>query len=1194
MVEWLVLWGVVQGAGILVAPILGDLAKDGAKDFVKDFFKDSLKKVLLKEKDPRVVATGKALKEFLQIVQKQLKFRCKLSDAEIQPYIKAVKKFISHKEVKEILAQAFQAECESLDASTLKKTWNSLQLKPLPLDFDWEAVTSQYLIQVQEILWESQDLRNILDSQNIQNIATGIENISGITTDFDLEKYQEAIRESYANLKLDSLDTSGAAYNELRLWQIFIPQDVREVHQVLPQVYELPKEHQKRLRENEQIDADISLEELERRKKLYIEQPLRSVNEIIQDKDNYKYIVFLGDPGSGKSTLLQFLALDWVEKTLDRKSFDLPIPLLIELRTYIRRRENQECQSFLNFFHKASGAIAHLNQQQLHAQLKAGNALVMFDGLDEVFDSGLREDVTTDIHRFTNDYPNVQAIVTSRVIGYKAQRLRDAGFTHFMLQDLEQTQVQDFVNRWHNLTFHDEADKIRKQKRLQRAIQESKAIAELAGNPLLLTMMAILNRNQELPRDRAELYHQASRVLLHQWDVERALIEDKRIDPKTIDYKDKQAMLRQVAYFMQTSDKGLAGNLIRENDLERILTDYLQTIEGNDAKKAARVMIHQLRTRNFMLCFLGADYYAFVHRTFLEYFCAWAFIWQFEKERKISLEELKTEVFGKHWQDETWHEVLRLIVGMIEPQFAGEIIDYLIQKDGEEEKYTNIFLAVDCLGEVRNRSAIASTANLLLNEVKRLTQYDLWYYYESVDDEAELVHQIRTKAVASVATTWSDRNTLLWLKACTTTSDWRVRAAAVQALAQAFKDDPETLPWLKASAINNDDSDVRAAALQAIAHSYKDDPQTLPWLKDCAKASDLEVQAAALRELARGFKYDSETLIILKTAVNADDWRVRTVALQELARGFKDDPNTLTILKVNVSADSWKVRATALRELARGFKHDFNTLTILKTAATDDKELDVRAEAVQELARGFKDDPDTLTILKNVAINDAWKIRAIALRELAHMFKDDPQTLSWLKTRATTDRDLDVRAIAFQELAHTYKDDPQILPWLKACATRKDGLDMRAEAVQELARVYKDDPDTLIILKTSATADDWKIRVVALRGLAREFKDDPDTLTILKASAQTDDSDVRAVALQELARGFKHDPDILNILKDCTSSDDSNVQKVALRELARGFKHDPDILNILKDCAGSDDSNVQKAALRELARGFKMEVLTLE
>lgn len=31
--------------------------------------------------------------------------------------------------------------------------------------------------------------------------------------------------------------------------------------------------------------------------------------------------------------------------------------------------------------------------------------------------------------------------------------------------------------------------------------------------------MALLNRQQELPRDRTELYHQASQLLLQNWDA---------------------------------------------------------------------------------------------------------------------------------------------------------------------------------------------------------------------------------------------------------------------------------------------------------------------------------------------------------------------------------------------------------------------------------------------------------------------------------------------------------------------------------------------------------------------------------------------------------------------------------------------------------------------------------------------------
>lgn len=289
--DWLVLWGVAQGAGVLVYPILENLAKEGAKDFVKDFFKDSLKKVLLKEKDPRQVATGKAIKEFVQQMQQQLKFRCKLSDAETKLYIQEVNKFIREKSVKEILGKAFDITCETLEAEKLKDTWNYLQLKSLPHNFNWEGVTEQYLMKCQEILSDDKDLRGILDSQNLENIEKNTKEIAGIIAPFDLECYQEAIQETYGNLKLDSVDTDGAAYNRLKLWSIFIAQNVREVHQV-PQVYELPKEHQKRLFENNQIEA-IELDKLESYKQVYIEQPISLILDILNQKQTYKYTVIL-------------------------------------------------------------------------------------------------------------------------------------------------------------------------------------------------------------------------------------------------------------------------------------------------------------------------------------------------------------------------------------------------------------------------------------------------------------------------------------------------------------------------------------------------------------------------------------------------------------------------------------------------------------------------------------------------------------------------------------------------------------------------------------------------------------------------------------------------------------------------------------------------------------------------------------
>jgi predicted NACHT family NTPase len=1164
MVEPWTALGVSILKDLVLKEILLKLGKEALEDYVKDFFKDCIKEgVQLAQPDVLKKALGEALQQFLKLIEDELLLD--FTEAEVRDsYQVAIARFIRDDEVKPLLGKAFEKDCRAIEADKLRAIWVQRDSPAMPVGFNWEEVAKQYVKEVKRIVRNAPELRAILELEIQESIERQLRENAGIAPDFNLAKYQEGLLECYGNLKLDSVDTSGCAYNELKLWKLFIPQNVRQVHELVPQVYEIPKEHQRRLRESNQLDAEVSLEELQRYKEVYSQQPIRPIREIIKDKDNYRYLVILGDPGSGKSTLLQYLALDWANSTIKDASLQ-PIPLLIELRTYMRNRDSGQGKNFLGFFHDSSGVICNLNQHQLVEQLKAGNALVMFDGLDEVFDPGKREDVITDIHRFTNDYPNVRVIVTSRVIGYKPQRLRDAQFHHFMLQDLDEQQIKDFINRWHNLTFTDEADKVRKRERLQRAIETSKAIGELAGNPLLLTMMAILNRNQELPRDRPELYNQASRVLLHQWDVERALVEHQQLEIQTLDYKDKQAMLRQVAYHMQAAEKGLAGNLISANELERILIDYLKTIETNNPRAVARVMIKQLRERNFILCFLGADCYAFVHRTFLEYFCAWEFVWQFEKERTLSLEELKTEVFGKHWQDESWHEVLRLIAGMIEPRFAGEILDYLTNQQGEEQKFIHLFLAADCLSEVRNRSLIAPTATQLLNQLKGLTKYDLPYYYKPYGKEADLVWEIRAKAVAAVATIWKDDpDTLPLLKELAQmNNDWIVRQVTVEALARVFTDDPHTLAILKHRAQSDDDWRVRLTAMQALARGWKDDPDTLPWLKQKAQSHD--------------------------------HWAVRNAAVQELAQGWKDDPDTLPWLKQKAqSDDNGAVRRAAVQELAQGWKDDPDTLHWLKQKAQFDDNGAVRRAAVQELAQGWKDDSGTLPLLKQKAQSDDDSgVRRVAVQELAQGWKDDPDTLHWLKQKAQSDDDWDVRCAAVQELGQGWKDDPDTLHWLKQKAQSDDDWAVRYAAVQELARGWKDDRDTLPLLKQKAQSDDnWHVRLAAVEELAQGWKDDPGTLPLLKQKAQADDdSDVRYVAVQELAQGWKDEPWMFELLCNCAINDpfvrekdwQDNPRQLALEVIIKQYPNPPQTLPLLRDRSENDpDEKVREFVKKKL------------
>jgi predicted NACHT family NTPase len=270
MIDWLVVWGVTQAVGFTFKPILEDLAKDATKDFTKDLFKDCLKNVLkLPSKEPLDVAAGKALKEFLQLMQQELE-DAELDEQHIRQYINPLKQFIKNKFVAEILGSAFNDRI--FDTKTLAQTWQELNLLSLPDEFNWEQVAKRYQKKARSIIRESDELRQILDSQTQEAIAKNTRAIAGITPDFDLIKYQEGIQERYGNLNLDSLDTSSYAYNELKLWRIFIPQNVREVEQVLPQIHEIPKEHQKRLRESNQLEAELSPAEWKKYKQNYYQQ----------------------------------------------------------------------------------------------------------------------------------------------------------------------------------------------------------------------------------------------------------------------------------------------------------------------------------------------------------------------------------------------------------------------------------------------------------------------------------------------------------------------------------------------------------------------------------------------------------------------------------------------------------------------------------------------------------------------------------------------------------------------------------------------------------------------------------------------------------------------------------------------------------------------------------------------------------
>ncbi|NET60953.1 MAG: NACHT domain-containing protein, partial [Symploca sp. SIO2E6] len=468
--------------GKLVLEQVLNLGKGALENYIKDFFKNSIQSGITrvnaqKLKKPMAEAVGSFIKRFIKELQIN-----DVPDTSIEHYYKtAVKKFVQDQAVGSILGEAFGKDCQRIDYHQLQRLWRQQDQDnqwQFPKDeFDWCGVAKEYRFEVKGIIKANPELRSLLETELLEDIAR---NTAQISPGFALAKYRNSLKCSYGYLKLYTLDSTDRV-DAIKLWQMFIEQTVREA--LPPTRYELPLDLQHQLQEDEQL-GDLSPEALADYRREYFQQPLTKVLAAVADTQQ---AVILGDPGAGKSTLLQYLALDWVEGTTDT------LPLLIELREYAIA----PVKNFLEFLHCGQGADWQFDQQQLHDYLLEHPTLVMFDGLDEVFDRLTQSTIIYEIIRFSQQYPQARVLVTSRIIGYNPERFQQAGFRQFTIQPLDDEEIDEFINRWYNLAMGSDSDQELLKQRLKDAIANSKAIQNLADNPLLLTMMAILNRRQE-------------------------------------------------------------------------------------------------------------------------------------------------------------------------------------------------------------------------------------------------------------------------------------------------------------------------------------------------------------------------------------------------------------------------------------------------------------------------------------------------------------------------------------------------------------------------------------------------------------------------------------------------------------------------------------------------------------------------
>ncbi len=320
------------------------------------------------------------------------------------------------------------------------------------------------------------------------------------------------------------------------------------------------------------------------------------------------------------------------------------------------------------------------------------------DGLDEVADPELRRRVSRLVEAFTRAFPKCRYMVASRIVGYIGPARLGENYKTTTVRDFSMADVEAFLKSWHRVLAIGQmgpgqsaetyaADQTR---RLLQAIRDNERIRELAINPLMLTVIALVHRGRvKLPDRRADLYAEAVDVLLGKWDEARGVRELRVFKDKPLEAGDKRLALQRVALSMHENQQ----KEILAEELRRLLVDFFHPTLGDkrEAVRSADRFLAVIEQRSGLLTARGEGVYAFSHLTFQEYLAALAVA------AKDGYGYMEYTLARLH--DKWWREVILLEAGYLSAQSkerTTRLIQAIADSKDKKEPFSNLVLASEC------------------------------------------------------------------------------------------------------------------------------------------------------------------------------------------------------------------------------------------------------------------------------------------------------------------------------------------------------------------------------------------------------------------------------------------------------------------------------------------------------------------